>query len=85
MALKSIEEEWQNWASKVFKDVNVTDAQVRCMKQAFFGGSFVTLLQVKEIGEPHISERDGILHLENTMDELVDFHKDQIKVGVVRN
>lgn len=75
MILKSIEEEWQGFSVMVFHNTKPTDTQVNEMKKAFFAGAWSMFCAVEEIGEPHISEADGIAWLEARRAECLEFKK----------
>jgi len=64
MALKSIEQEWQDFAAKVIPTITQEAVQYREMKNAFFAGAFVVSVALQEIGvRPDITEEQGVNHL----------------------
>jgi len=77
--LKSIEDEWNGFSRMVFAKTNPSPVQVEEMKRAFFGGAWAILCALKEIGEPHISEADGIRYFEARQQEGQQFYRDLIK------
>lgn len=64
MALRSIEEEWNDFAQQVFRGRPIGHVQHVEMKKAFFAGAFVVHCMMREIGEPHVSEAAALVHLE---------------------
>ena len=75
MALKSIEAEWDGFASMVFAKMQPTDVQVAEMKKAFFAGAWSMFCAMEEIGEPHVSEAEGHTYLLERKAECVAFKK----------
>lgn len=79
MSLKSIEDEWNGFSQMVFRNVNPSPVQVEEMKRAFFGGAWAILCALKRIGEPDISEEEGIQYFEDREQEGQQFYRDLIK------
>lgn len=71
--LKSIEEEWIGFAAMVIPSLPKNHIQYIEMKKAFFAGAWCVHSAVVEIGEPHITEQDGIDYLEKITDEFNEF------------
>ena len=79
MALKSIEEEWAGYSKMVFRKCNPSAVQIMETKQAFFAAAFALTTAMSEIGEPHISEAEGVRYLENVQRECVEFYQSVMK------
>lgn len=79
MALKSIEEEWDGFASMVFRKMYPTQTQVVEMKKAFFAGAWSLFTAIEEIGEPHVSEDVGHQFLEARRAECLAFKDRMMK------
>lgn len=77
--LKSIEDEWNEFAAMVFSNIDPSPVQVEEMKRAFFGGAWAILCAVRRIGEPDVSEDAGIQYLEDRRQEGFQFYKKLIK------
>lgn len=75
--LKSIEEEWTGFAEMVIPKLTPQHVQYKEMKKAFFAGAWALHNAVVEIGEPHVSEQEGIEFLEKITAEIQEF-KSQI-------
>ncbi len=72
MALKSIEQEWQDFAAKVIPTVATDAIQYREMRNAFFAGSFVVSIALEQIGaSPNITEEQGVNYLEGIREEVM--------------
>lgn len=63
MALRSIEEEWNDFAREVFRGWPIGHVQHQEMKKAFYAGVIVMLGVTREIGEPHVSDNQACAHL----------------------
>jgi len=72
MTLRSIADEWKSFSEFVLSK-DAPDVQISEMKIAFYAGYGVSVLHLKEIGEPHISEENGVLHLKAVSEECDDF------------
>ena len=75
MALKSIEQEWHGFAKMIFQDCSVSTTQVTEMKKAFFAGAWTIVTAMNEIGEPHVSEAEGVQYFEDRDKECREFKK----------
>ena len=75
MALKTIEQEWQEFSRYIFTGISPSPIQVEETKRAFFAGSFSLLMAVREIGEPHINEDEGCEYLEERYQESMEFYE----------
>lgn len=73
MALNSIEHEWHGFAKMVFAKTDAGDTQRSEMKKAFFAGAWMMFTAVEEIGEPHVSEDEGMAYLEARRRECLEF------------
>ncbi len=72
MALKSIEQEWQDFAAKVIPTVALESVQYREMRNAFFAGSFVVSMALELIGaKPNITEEQGVNYLDVIREEVM--------------
>lgn len=67
--LKSIEEEWLRFSAIVIPTLTQQHVQYREMKKAFFSGAWVVVNAAREIGEPHISEDEGVRYLNSILAE----------------
>ena len=76
--MKSIEEEWNGFSAMVFAKMDPSPVQVEEMKRAFFGGAWAMLCAVKRIGDPDISEEEGIQYLEDCQQEGNAFYRELI-------
>lgn len=76
--LKSIEDEWVGFSGMIFAKTNPSPVQVSEMKRAFFAGAWSMLCAVKRIGEPDISEEEGIQYLEDRQSEGQQFYRELI-------
>lgn len=73
MALNSIEKEWEGFAAMAFSKCSPSPTQIAEMKKAFFAGAWAMFSALEEIGEPHISEDEGVAYLEARRAECVEF------------
>lgn len=72
MALKSIEQEWQDLSAKVIPTVAPESVQYREMRNAFFAGAFVVSMALELIGaNPNITEEQGVNYLEGIREEVM--------------
>lgn len=78
MSLKSIEQEWLNFSRMIFAKMEPSPVQVKETKQAFFAGAWAMLCAAKQIGEPQISEEEGIRFLEERQEEGRAFYRELI-------
>lgn len=83
--LKSIEEEWKGFSSMIFKKLDPSQVQIDETKQAFFAGAWAILCALNEVGEPHISEDQGVAYFEERQAEGKAFYQDLIKRYAERN
>jgi hypothetical protein len=79
MALKTIEQEWTDFSGMIFAKMDPGPTQVKETKQAFFAGAFAMLCAAKAIGEPEVSEDEGVQYLEDRQQEATAFYKDMMK------
>ena len=75
MALNSIQKEWEGFAAAVLSEVPVKSTQYKEMKKAFFGGAWAVVTAVEEIGEPHISDEEGMQYFTDRIEECREFTK----------
>ena len=83
--LKSIEEEWQGFSAMIFAKLNPCPVQVEETKRAFFAGAWAILCALNEVGEPHISEDQGVQYFEDRQAEGKAFYQSLIKRYAERN
>lgn len=83
--LKSISDEWTDFSEIVFRGMSPCQVQRREMKKAFFAGAFVMMETIKEIGDGHISDQEGIDHLASIEVEILEFMKSMIRRDRERN
>ena len=57
----------------VFAKMKPSPVQVSEMKKAFFAGAWSMFCALEEIGEPHVSEQEGMDYLEARRKELEAF------------
>jgi len=79
--LKSIDEEWQGFSGMIFAKMKPPPGpvQVEECKKAFFAGAWAMLNAVRLIGEPEISEAEGMKYLDDRQREGKEFYRDLIK------
>lgn len=83
--LKTLEQEWLDFSAKIFRRVNPSPTQFREMKRAFFAGCLVMLIAMERMGEPDISEDDGIRFITGRRLEADAFFRDLILDAGGRN
>lgn len=67
--LNTIQEEWENFSSHIFKNVNAPDIQKTEMRNAFFAGATTMMWNLQEIGSSDISEEDAAKFLGERLEE----------------
>lgn len=76
MALKSIEQEWQDFSAKVIPMLTPKDPQYRDMQNCFFAGAFVVSMALEVIGtRSDITEEQGANYLESINREVMNHFK----------
>lgn len=85
MALNSLAVEWDRFTEMIFCDFKPSPTQINEMRKAFYAGAYTVLVNVKEIGEPHISEDVGCLHLNNLQAEGKAFYEEMMRDYNSRN
>jgi len=73
MALRSLEQDWEEFASKVFEGFEPSEVQRVEMKRAFYAGTWNLLCTLKELGSPWVSAEQAADHLESIFFECMDF------------
>lgn len=73
MALNSIEKEFEGFAAMVFRKMTPAVNQREEMQKAFFAGDWAMLTAFREIGEPHVSEEEGVAYMEARWQEAMAF------------
>lgn len=76
-SLISIEEQWQGFSAMVFRKTKPAPNQEAEMKKAFFAGAWAMFCGCEEIGEPQVTEEEGIAWLEARRQECMKF-KDRV-------
>lgn len=71
--LKSVEQEWQDFAARVIPQLKPGQVQFDEMKKAFFAGVFALQSALVEIGQTHVSEDEGVAYLESIRIECTRF------------
>jgi len=83
--LKSIEEEWLDFAAMVIPGVGPGSVQHDEMKKAFFAGVWVVRNALLEIAQPHVSKDEGIQYFESIADEFEEFASKMMREYGERN
>lgn len=73
--LKTIEEQWQEFAAMVFQGMTPAIGQSEEMKKAFFAGAWALFSSVVQIGTPEVSESEGYLFIKVWRAECLAFKK----------
>lgn len=68
-----IEKEWQRFAYMVLP-ADAGLVQRREMKRAFFGGAWTALTELTQIGEPEVTEVEGVESIELLLEECRRFN-----------
>lgn len=84
MALNSLENEWQGFAKMVLP-ANASAVQRAEMRKAFIAGAYTVLTNLQEIGQDHISEIEGVAHLESIKKECEAFQRQMMHEYGKRN
>ena len=74
-SLISIEEQWNGFAAMVFRKMKPARNQEAEMKKAFFAGAWAMFCGCEQIGEPQVSEEQGMAWLDARRLECLDFKK----------
>ncbi len=78
--MKSIEQEWQDFAEKVIPTIAPESVQYREMRNSFFAGAFIVSSALEQIGaNPNITEEQGVNHLDGIYRETMSHFKDIAK------
>lgn len=77
--MKTIQQEWAGFSAMIFDKVNPAPGQVEEMRKAFFAGAWSMLCAIERIGEPDITEDEGIEYLEARKQEGKKFYQDLIR------
>lgn len=73
--MKSIEEQWDEYAAMVFANTPAGPVQRAETKKAFFAGAWSLFCALEEIGQPHVSEEQGEEFLEKWRAECLEFKR----------
>ena len=84
MALNSLENEWNGFAKMVLPP-NASAVQRAEMRKAFIAGAYTVIVNLQEIGQDHITEIEGVAHLESIKKECEEFQKQMIHEYGERN
>ena len=80
MALRSIEESWQHFASCCFDANNPPPkTQIIEMRKAFYAGASSVVADCHEISQPHISEDEGADHIDYITHEVEAFAREMLR------
>lgn len=71
-ALRSLEQQWEEFASKVFAGFEPSRVQREEMRRAFYAGTWSLLCTLKDIAHPSISEQQALEHMNSIR---VDCHE----------
>jgi len=71
-------EEYENWQSKVFKGIELSEIQKAEMKKAFFAGGFVSINHVMKATDNH-NEDIAITKIDNLYSDLTSTMKQWMK------
>lgn len=74
----TFEQEYENWESKVFKGIELSEIQKAEMKKAFFAGGFVALTQVAKASDNY-SEDIAVTKIDNLHNEITSTMKQWMK------
>lgn len=77
--MKTIEQEWQGFSAMIFRNVEPTETQVIETRKAFFAGALAMLTATRQIGEPNVSEAEGIAYMEARWQESQEFYRKLIR------
>lgn len=70
--MKTIQEEWDEYKTAVYKTTKLSEVHEAECKRAFLAGLTVILTRLIEIGNSNISEDQGMEMMETTMNDVVD-------------
>ena len=87
MKRKTIEEEWQGFSGMIFAKMKPPPGpvQIEETKRAFFAGAWAILTAMKAVGEPDVSESDGINYLDDLQHEGERFYQELMRQHSERN
>lgn len=71
-------QEYENWESKVFKDVELSELQKTEMKKAFFAGGYVAINKIVEATDNQ-SEDVAVTKIDNIHNEITTTMKQWMK------
>lgn len=77
--MKYIEREWDAFSKKIFANLNPSTVQVEETKRGFFAGAFAVIRIIEQLGEPEISEDDGVIVLEKLKLESQEFYRNLLQ------
>jgi phosphopantetheinyl transferase (holo-ACP synthase) len=73
MSLRSVEQQWEGFAAKVFTGFEPSKVQRDEMRAAFYAGVWSLLCTIKTLANPSIAKSQAIDHLESISVECQDF------------
>lgn len=85
MALKTIAEEWDNFAAHVFLNWNPSSAQVEDMRRSFYAGALVMHGMLGDASDPSLGLEAGNDYLHERRNEAEKFFSTCIQKDVERN
>lgn len=84
--LKSIQQEWQDFAAKVIPTIAPESVQYREMRNSFFAGAFIVSAALEQIGaNPNITEEQGVAYLDGIYRETMSHFKNIAQRDAERN
>lgn len=72
--LKTIEEQWEQYANSVFTSPP-SDIQYFEMKKSFYAGMWSAICCIETVGLPNVPEEVGLSYLEQIRNECIAFHR----------
>ena len=87
MALNSIAVEFERFWAMISKGMKgpIPENQKEEMRKAFFAGAWTVHSATAEIGEPHVSEAQGVAYLERIAAECKQFSRDLLREHAEKN
>lgn len=83
--MKYIEREWDAFSKKIFDKLNPSPIQVEETKRGFFAGALAVIRIIEQLGEPDVSEDDGVLVLEKLKLESQEFFRNLLSRHAEKN
>jgi hypothetical protein len=83
--LKTIAEEFDDYAGMIFAKLNPGPVQVEETRKAFFAGAWAMLCAMRNVGNPEFTEEQGIQFFEERHREGEEFYRELIRKYSERN